>query len=73
MENHITFEIVNEKLFNEKVIDVDTSGLVKMEKKFTGNLSIETEDEGWVDVTGDFGSEDYVKEYGFKIVYNSKA
>lgn len=70
---NVTLEIVNEELFNEKIIDVDTSGLKRKgtdEKGnslgFYGSLEIEKEDgNGYVTTTGEFGSEDYKDEFGF--------
>lgn len=72
---NITFEIVNEELFSEKIIDVDTTGLTGIGfddygryKGFRGTLSIETEEEGIIDSTGEFSQEDYVESYGFKLI-----
>lgn len=56
----VTFEITNEELFNQLVIDVDTSGLTRYEKYFSGSICIQKEDDnGWVTTTGEFGSYDY--------------
>ncbi len=63
---NVTFEITNEELFNNLVIDVDTSGLEKYSNSFKGSISIEKEDgNGWVTTTGDFGENDYKTDYGF--------
>ena len=69
----VTFKITDEKLFNEKVIDVDTSGLKSKGTDpkgnplgFEGSIEIEKEDgEGWVTTTGEFGVNDYNEELGF--------
>lgn len=69
----VTFEITNEDLFNEKVIDIDTSGLKNKgtdEKGnplgFYGSMEIEAEDgRGWVTATGNFGVNDYKEDFGF--------
>ena len=66
---NVTFEITNEELFNQLVIDVDTSGLKKHENSFRGSISIEKENgNGWVTTTGEFGTNDYKEELGFIII-----
>jgi len=72
----VTFEIVNEELFNEKVIDIDTSGLKNKgtdEKGnslgFYGSLEYETDEKGWVTATGNFSTNDYKDELGFILTY----
>lgn len=57
-----TIEITNSELYNEKVIDVDTTGLTGTR----GTISIEVEGgEGWRDYTGEHGIHDYEEEFGF--------
>ena len=73
----VTFKIVNKELFNELVIDVDTSGLKNKGTDergkplgFYGDLSIEKEDgNGCVTISGEFGSDDYKDELGFILMY----
>ena len=63
---NVTFEITNEELFNNLVIDVDTSGLENHERYFSGELRIELYDEEFPrDIVGDFGENDYKTDYGF--------
>lgn len=62
----VIFEITNEDLFNEKVIDVDTSGLTRKDNSFIGSLAIVKEDgNGYITITGEFGTNDYKDELGF--------
>ena len=65
-----SFEITNEDLFNELVIDVDTTGLKRIHGScFYGSLAIELDDnEGWFTITGEFGEDDYSEMYGFKLI-----
>lgn len=63
----ITYKVVNDKLFYDKVIDIDTDGLHIQQNQFYGDINIETE-EGNVLTTGYFEPEDYVEKYGFKLV-----
>lgn len=68
---NVTFEITNKELFNEMVIDVNTSGLKydNSTKSFKGSLEIEKEDgNGWVTTTGEFGNNDYKEELGFILI-----
>lgn len=73
---NVTFEITNEELFNELVIDVDTSGLISRGTDtkgnplgFKGSISIEKEDgNGWVTTSGEFGTNDYKEELGFILI-----
>lgn len=73
---NVTFEITNEELFNELVIDVNTSGLKSKGTDsrgnslgFYGSLEIEKEDgNGWVTTTGEFGTNDYKEELGFVLI-----
>jgi len=54
-------------LFYDKIIDIDTDGLHLQQNQFYGDISIETEN-GLIVTTGYFGQNDYVEEYGFKLV-----
>jgi len=73
---NVTFKIVNEELFSEKVIDIDTSGLKSKgtnEKGkslgFYGSFEIEAEDDrGRVTATGNFGVNDYKDDFGFILI-----
>lgn len=57
-----TIEITNIKLYTERVICVDTTGLTGT----IGTISIEVEGgEGWRDYTGEHGINDYEAEFGF--------
>tara|TARA_R110002051_G_scaffold323442_2_gene417073 strand:- start:137 stop:388 length:252 start_codon:yes stop_codon:yes gene_type:complete len=73
--NDVDYEITDESLFYDTVIDVDTEDLKRMAggyggaDSYRGTISIETEDRGWVDITGEHGAYDYEDEYGFIIVY----
>jgi hypothetical protein len=66
-------KITNEKLYNEKVIDVDTSGLSSTDYYngrygnfcASGHISIELENGEWIESTGEHGSKDYEEDYGF--------
>lgn len=62
------YEIVNNELFNLKVSDVDTSGLKCNNYpsfRATGTLEIELASGEVKTWTGEFGSRDYLQEYGF--------
>ena len=63
----ITYKVTNDKLFYDKIIDIDTDGLHLQQNQFYGDISIETEN-GLIVTTGYFGQDDYVEEYGFKLV-----
>ena len=66
---NVTFEITNEELFNNLVIDVDASGLKKYEHSFKGDLTIELEDEDYPrNISGEFGANDYEADYGFILI-----
>lgn len=69
----VLVKITNEKLYNEKVVDIDVSGL-KGNNFYkgrlghfhaTGVLSIELEGEPWLNIDGEFGSHDYEDDWGF--------
>ena len=67
----VTFKITNEELFNNLVIDVDTSGLKfnANTNSFNGSLEIEKEDgNGCVTTTGEFVTNDYKEELGFILI-----
>jgi hypothetical protein len=54
-------KVTNHALYNEKVIEVDTTGLTGQR----GTLSVEVEGEGWHDYTGEHGLNDYEQDFGF--------
>lgn len=56
-----TIEITNSELYNEKVIEVDTTSLTGT----NGTISIEEEGRGWRDFTGEHGIRDYEEDFGF--------
>lgn len=58
-------KVTNEELYNEKVIDVDLTGL---SCSMTGTIEIDTEDNGRMVFTGEHGATDYEDEYGFMII-----
>lgn len=64
-----SFKITNEKLFGEKVIDVETESLTGSDSGAfaSGTLTIETKQEGRRDFTGDHDQFDYEDEFGFII------
>jgi len=75
MKNLVKIKITNEDTYRAKVVDVDTSGLVSKgidyrgkSRGFDGNLSIELDDIGWRDITGEFGTKDYEEEFGFILI-----
>ena len=69
----VKFKVVNHNIFNEKMVDVDTSGLKSrgtdlkgVSAGFYGSISIDTKySNGWITTTGDFGTNDYKDEFGF--------
>jgi len=63
----ITYKITNDKLFFNKVVNLDTYGLHMQQNRIYGDINIETE-EGNVSTTGYFGTDDYIEKYGFKLV-----
>jgi hypothetical protein len=73
----IDYVVVNESLFDENVRDLDLSGLRShrgQNNEFIGDLEIELMDgSSWKTISGEFGENDYVDEYGFKIVNKSYA
>ena len=54
-------EVTNSELFNDKVIGVDTTGLIGL----CGTIEIETADDGVITSTGEHGENDYQKDFGF--------
>jgi len=66
-------KITNEKLYNEKVFDVDTSLLQSTDCYngrmghfcANGHLSVFLKSEKWIESTGEHGSKDYESDYGF--------
>lgn len=71
----ITYEITNEELFNQEILDLDLTELrfrgTDCKGKslgFFGSIGIETySSNGWLTTTGEFGENDYSEEFGFKI------
>ena len=60
-----TIKITNEELYNEKVVDVD---LDFHKGGMNGDVAIEVEGEGWRNITGEHGANDYEEEFGFIIL-----
>lgn len=65
-----TYEITEEKKFDNNVIDVDLSGLKSTtgSGSFLGDVEIEIEGKGWTTFSGEHGKNDYKREFGFVIV-----
>lgn len=61
-------KVTNQELFNEKDVDVDVEGLQRYNNSFHGTVSIECNEYGWRDITGEHGPHDYEIDYGFIIV-----
>lgn len=69
----VEIEVVNQELYMNKIVDVDTTGLkikgYAHNNEFVGNLDIEEENgAGWVTYSGEFGADDYVEEFGFRLI-----
>ena len=61
----IVYTIVNEPLFNSKILEVDLSDLHSTTKSFKGKIEIKTISEEIINFYGDFDVFDFFKEYGF--------
>ena len=69
-------KVTNQDLYNERVIDVDTSDLKStdnyngMYNNFcaNGHISIELINGDWIEATGEHGARDYEDEYGFVLI-----
>ena len=59
-----SIKITNETLFNETVVDVDTTGLIGL----NGTIEIETVSDGYKGITGEHGEREYEQEFGFILV-----
>ena len=62
-----TYNVTKDKLFYDKVVDLDLDGLIFQQDCFKGTMGIETE-EGWIYIAGMHGVHDYSEEYGFKLI-----
>lgn len=62
-----TYKVTNDKLFYDKIIDLDLDGLILQQDFFNGTMGIETE-EGWKYISGNHGANDYIEKYGFKLI-----
>lgn len=62
-----TYKVIKDKLFYDKIVDLDLDGLIFQQDCFNGTIGIETE-EGWKYITGMHGANDYSEEYGFKLI-----
>lgn len=69
-----TYKITNEEKFNQ-VNDVDVTGLKwrgtdsrNNDLGYYGSLEIETEADGYITTTGEFGKSDYETEFGFILI-----
>lgn len=58
----MNYETTNSGLYS--VVDVDVTGLTYYNGAFHGTISIETEERGWIDITGEHGAHDYEEDYG---------
>lgn len=68
-----TYEVVNAKKY-KNVIEVDLNGIKNYNGRydvFFGAISIDTID-GWRDFNGEFGKDDFVNEFGIKLILNPK-
>lgn len=71
-----TIKITNEKLYNQSILDIDTTGLKGKGTDcrgnclgFYGDLGIEkTDGRGWNTTSGEFGENDYKDEFGFILI-----
>lgn len=63
--NNIT--VTNKELFNSTVIEVDTSSLSVGSDRAHGTIAIETKNDGWKEIQGEHGLNDYQDEYGFAL------
>ena len=79
MKKYVTFNIINKTLFADKIVDIDTSGLKNKGTDergrslgFYGDLCIEkTDGKGWITISGEFGVNDYLEDYGFILIMNT--
>ena len=62
-----TYKVTKDKLFYDKVVEIDINDLVFQQNGFNGTMGIETES-GWKYISGHHGAEDYVEDYGFRLV-----
>lgn len=66
MKTYAKYTVTNEELFDEKVIDVNLSGLMpNVDGSFEGTVEIESEEHGRIPFTGQHGKWDYEDEWGF--------
>jgi|GEM_PF-3757211 len=70
-----TIRITDHSKFNSNINDVDTSELKCTDNyngtrtfAANGHLSIETVNDGTMEIDGEFGSKDYVSEFGFELI-----
>lgn len=65
-------KITDQKKFSENVNDIDTNGLKPSgyPNCVEGTISIDIAGEGWRDITGQHGFNDYEEDFGFRITYD---
>jgi hypothetical protein len=69
MKSIVTYKVINTDLFNS-VDDVELN-LTSSERHFQGDVSIEVNGQ-WKTVSGQHGANEYLDEYGFEIVSETK-
>ena len=75
-KNQVLVKITNHDLYDAKVNDIDTSGLISKGKDhkgnsrgFEGDLSIELHKDGFYKtISGEFGSKNFEDEWGFILI-----
>lgn len=63
----IVCAVVNETLFNSKIVEVDLSNLRCSTKSFNGQIIIKTIENKTLNFSGDFDVFDFLKDFGFVI------
>ena len=75
-KNEVLIQITNHDLYDKKVYDIDTSGLISKgtdyrgnSRGFDGDLSIELKEDGFCKtISGEFGTKHYENEWGFILI-----
>lgn len=63
----IVCTVVNEPLFNSKIVEVDLTELRCTTKSFNGRIIIKTIEDKILNFDGDFDVFDFMKDFGFVI------
>jgi hypothetical protein len=65
----INYKVVDKKIFNETLDNIDTSCLLLKNDIIDGTLIIKPKNaNNWRYITGTFDVKEYVNEYGFKLI-----